>query len=190
MNKIMPSFAHYQQLLQRRLQELDVPLRQSLREIQKLPFHPEIDLAQFEFMHEDSANVFPILLLTKRRSEGIDRYTHSQSYDYNRSTFCDRTKPQYYSGAKYLLEEPLVDEPLLRYYFPEEIDDSLLGQCDEHFLNAVSQWFTQIWQEEIGADFPIAAYFLMMCDDADDVAYDLRQARQVRWTDMYGENDV
>jgi hypothetical protein len=95
MDWVFRDFAHYRQLLQRRLQDLEAPLRQSLREIQKLPFHPEIDLAQFEFMHEDSANVFPILLLTKRRSEGIDHYTHSQFYDYGapdryvRTDHCD-----------------------------------------------------------------------------------------------------
>ncbi|MBU1429715.1 hypothetical protein KKF91_04040 [Myxococcota bacterium] len=182
-----PSFEAYQRHLDARLTALDAPLRAALRALKETPLHPEVDLLQFEFIHEQADAVFPILRLTKRRSDGPDFYTYGQSYDPRRACFYDADQPQYLSGPAGLLDEPLINDALRPYYLPDNLDDDLIERCDVHFFEAVCAWFLSAWAEVIEAPLSAPAYFLRMGDDADGTVFDLAQRREVPWLTMYAQ---
>ncbi|MCK6512940.1 hypothetical protein L6R29_23670 [Myxococcota bacterium] len=189
---VYPSFVEYQRLLHTRLLELTPPLCAYLRALRERPFHPEVDLLQFEMMHEDAAEVFPIFLLTKRRCDGVDRYCSGQSYDYRREWFEDRERSDVFSGFERLLQEPLMVGELVRYFHleheetaPDEDYDEMIERCDIYFFEAVGPWFYALWKQEIGADLPISSYFLQMGDDAGGNVFDLRTQQEIPWEQMY-----
>jgi hypothetical protein len=185
-----PGVEHHRALLDARLRQLDAPLRAGLHRLAQSRFHPAVDLVQFELVHDEAADAFPVRVFCKRRADGEDRYTHSQSYDPSRTVFVDPSSPQWVAGSPELVPEPVVHAALLPYYFNAGrggggLPDEVLASCDEYFHQATESWFLRAWSAAVGAGFPRPAYFLRMLDDVDDRAWDLRGARQCTWSAMY-----
>ena len=169
-----PSLEHHARLLERRIAKLDAPLRRGLRRLATEPLPAGADLVQLEFFEDRQSDSFPIEVLCKRKSDGVDHYSAGQSHDPNRSALAFIP----------LVSEPLSDGSLSRYIDPGDFDE-VINACDVHRHDRLSEWLVSAWDEELGAGFPIPAFFLRMGDDVEGEVWDLRRRCKCPWDAMY-----
>lgn len=172
-----PSVADHARLFERRLALLDRPLREGLYRLRREPLPTEVDLVQLELFEDRQLDEFPIEVLCKRISDGVDHYSAGQSHMPYRTA----------RAFVELVTEPLSDAALAPYVSPEDFGE-IHTTCDLYRYERISDWLIAAWNEVIGADFPVPAYFVRLGDDVEDgTVWDLRRRIRTAWETMYEE---